>query len=104
MLITAVVFVRALTASLSGLIGIFGLSLIAYSVTEEAVLLLASVLWGLFGHGLLCRPVRRSHAARLRARRRRPLVVYGGLSLLRNTLPVALRGNSFRTTIWRGAL
>lgn len=44
-----VVFVRVLTATLSGLIGIFGLSMIGYSVTQEAVLLLASILWGLLG-------------------------------------------------------
>ncbi|TCC17905.1 hypothetical protein [Kribbella sindirgiensis] len=44
-----VVFVRVLTATLSGLIGIFGLSMIGYSLTQEAMLLLASILWGLLG-------------------------------------------------------
>ncbi|NIK59439.1 hypothetical protein [Kribbella shirazensis] len=48
-LFSPVVFLRVLTATLSGLIGIFGLSMIGYSVTEEAVLLLASTLWGLLG-------------------------------------------------------
>lgn len=44
-----VVFVRVLTATLSGLIGVFGLSMIGYSVTEEPLLLLAVILWGLLG-------------------------------------------------------
>lgn len=44
-----VVFVRVLTATLSGLIGIFGLSMIGYSVMEEAMLLLATLLWGVLG-------------------------------------------------------
>jgi hypothetical protein len=44
-----VVFVRILTGTLAGLIGIFGLTAIGYSVTEEAVLVLASASWGLLG-------------------------------------------------------
>ena len=48
-LVNPVVSLRVLTATLSGLIGIFGLSMIGYSVTEEAVLLIASMLWGLLG-------------------------------------------------------
>ena len=43
------VFVRVLTATLSGLVGIFGFSMIGYSVTENAVLLISAVLWGLLG-------------------------------------------------------
>ncbi|HEY3558805.1 MAG TPA: hypothetical protein VGL05_15140 [Kribbella sp.] len=44
-----VVFVRILTATLSGLVGIFGLSTIGYAVSENAMALLAAVLWGLLG-------------------------------------------------------
>lgn len=43
------VFVRVLTATLSGLVGIFGFSMIGYSVTENAVLLISAVLWGVLG-------------------------------------------------------
>jgi hypothetical protein len=44
-----VVFVRILTGTLSGLIGIFGLTMIGYSVTEAPLLLLAVASWGLLG-------------------------------------------------------
>jgi hypothetical protein len=45
-----VVFVRVLTASLAGLIGLFGLSMIGYSVTDgRQIVLLALILWGLLG-------------------------------------------------------
>lgn len=43
------VFVRVLTATLAGLVGIFGFSMIGYSVTENAVLLISAVLWGVLG-------------------------------------------------------
>lgn len=44
-----VVFVRVLTATLSGLVGIFGLSTIWYALSQEMTALLAVVLWGLLG-------------------------------------------------------
>lgn len=43
------VFVRVLTSTLSGLIGMFGSSMIGYSVTEAPVLLPTLVLWGVLG-------------------------------------------------------
>jgi hypothetical protein len=43
------VFVRVLTATLAGLVGIFGFSMIGYSATENAVLLISAVLWGVLG-------------------------------------------------------
>lgn len=43
------VFLRVLTATFSGLIGIFGFSMIGYSATEATVLLATLVLWGMLG-------------------------------------------------------
>jgi hypothetical protein len=43
------VFVRVLTATISGLIGIFGFSSIGYAASDATVLLVALVLWGVLG-------------------------------------------------------
>lgn len=43
------VFVRVLTATLAGLVGIFGLSMIGYALSENVVLLISATLWGVLG-------------------------------------------------------
>lgn len=43
------VFARVISSTVSGLVGIFGFSMIGYSITEDATLLLASVAWGVLG-------------------------------------------------------
>ncbi|TQL68967.1 hypothetical protein FB381_2868 [Nocardioides albertanoniae] len=43
------VFVRVLTSSLAGLVGIFGFSMIGYAFSENVVILIAAVLWGVLG-------------------------------------------------------
>jgi hypothetical protein len=45
------VFVRVLTATVAGLLGVFGFGLLYYSVTQNAALVIASVLWGALGIG-----------------------------------------------------
>ncbi|GGU14631.1 hypothetical protein [Nocardioides albus] len=47
------VFVRVLTATLAGLVGIFGFSMIGYALTENAVLLISAALWGVLGTACL---------------------------------------------------
>ncbi|GGR50639.1 hypothetical protein J2S40_000399 [Nocardioides luteus] len=48
-LFEAEVFVRVLTASLAGLVGIFGLSLIGFSIAQNPTMIVASALWGVLG-------------------------------------------------------
>lgn len=43
------VFVRVLTGTLAGLVGIFGFSMIGYALTENVVLLISAALWGVLG-------------------------------------------------------